>query len=176
MGVINFVGDIAREEVRSMHVQVGGAEWRWGVRQIFRCCMLVDAIIAGDFTLGVCTLDCAISRQGGSTMPDCRDAGVLWQQLFQRPYFAINLLADVPGAEMCGTLKNIVAVGAGMGDGLGIGECLHGVVQGAKVLSFTHAAQEGMGWGNWASRNCACSNRDIVLSEMMITLSFLGMP
>lgn len=51
-----------------------------------------------------------------------REAGLLWQQLFQRPYFAINLLADVPGAEMCGTLKNIVAVGAGIGDGLGIGE------------------------------------------------------
>jgi len=47
---------------------------------------------------------------------------MLWQQLFQRPYFAINLLADVPGAEMCGTLKNIVAVGAGIGDGLGVGE------------------------------------------------------
>jgi len=33
-----------------------------------------------------------------------RDSGLLWQQLFQRPYFAINLLADVPGAEMCGTV------------------------------------------------------------------------
>ena len=52
-----------------------------------------------------------------------RESGQLWQQLFQRPYFAINLLADVPGAEMCGTLKNIVAVGAGIGDGLGVGEC-----------------------------------------------------
>uniref|UniRef100_C5H3W0 Glycerol-3-phosphate dehydrogenase [NAD(+)] n=1 Tax=Dunaliella viridis TaxID=140095 RepID=C5H3W0_9CHLO len=50
-----------------------------------------------------------------------RDAGILWQQLFQRPYFAINLLPDVPGAEISGTLKNIVAVGAGIGDGLGIG-------------------------------------------------------
>eukprot|EP00967_Tisochrysis_lutea_P039976 scaffold47949_cov21-Tisochrysis_lutea.AAC.5 len=50
-----------------------------------------------------------------------RESGSLWQQLFQRPYFAINLLADVPGAEMCGTLKNIVAVGAGIGDGLGVG-------------------------------------------------------
>jgi len=77
------------------------------------CSVLMGANIAGD-----------IAREELSEAViayTSRDAGVLWQQLFQRPYFAINLLADVPGAEMCGTLKNIVAVGAGMGDGLGIG-------------------------------------------------------
>lgn len=32
-----------------------------------------------------------------------RESGALWRQLFQRPYFSINLLADdVIGAEMCG--------------------------------------------------------------------------
>lgn len=49
------------------------------------------------------------------------DNGRLLKKLFERPWFRINLLPDVPGAEMCGTLKNIVAIAAGMVDGLGYG-------------------------------------------------------
>lgn len=45
----------------------------------------------------------------------------LLKKLFHRPYFQVNLLPDVAGAEMCGTLKNVVAVAAGMVDGLGLG-------------------------------------------------------
>jgi glycerol-3-phosphate dehydrogenase len=43
------------------------------------------------------------------------------KKLFATNYFVISLLPDVPGAEMCGTLKNIVALAAGMIDGLGLG-------------------------------------------------------
>jgi hypothetical protein len=43
------------------------------------------------------------------------------KKLFETRYFNINLLPDVAGAEMCGTLKNIVALAAGMVDGLGLG-------------------------------------------------------
>lgn len=43
------------------------------------------------------------------------------KKLFETSYFVISLLPDVPGAEMCGTLKNIVALAAGMIDGLGLG-------------------------------------------------------
>lgn len=45
----------------------------------------------------------------------------VWERIFSRPYFGITLLPDPVGAEMCGTLKNIVAVGAGIVDGLGKG-------------------------------------------------------
>jgi len=46
---------------------------------------------------------------------------VIWKKLFQRPYFTIDMVPDPAGAEMCGTLKNIVALAAGMVDGLGAG-------------------------------------------------------
>jgi hypothetical protein len=43
------------------------------------------------------------------------------RKLFATPYFVVSLLPDPQGAEMCGTLKNIVALAAGMIDGLGLG-------------------------------------------------------
>ncbi|GIL83780.1 hypothetical protein Vretimale_10573 [Volvox reticuliferus] len=49
------------------------------------------------------------------------DAAEDFKKLFERPYFRVSLLPDPVGAEMCGTLKNIVALGAGIVDGLGLG-------------------------------------------------------
>ncbi|XP_058736717.1 glycerol-3-phosphate dehydrogenase [NAD(+)]-like isoform X2 [Vicia villosa] len=48
-------------------------------------------------------------------------AAEIWVQLFNTPYFSVTSVQDVEGVEMCGTLKNIVAVAAGLIDGLKMG-------------------------------------------------------
>ena len=44
------------------------------------------------------------------------------RQLFARPYFRIGLIDDVAGVSLTGALKNVVAVAAGLADGLGYGD------------------------------------------------------
>uniref|UniRef100_A0A183T2V0 Glycerol-3-phosphate dehydrogenase [NAD(+)] n=1 Tax=Schistocephalus solidus TaxID=70667 RepID=A0A183T2V0_SCHSO len=44
------------------------------------------------------------------------------KSLFQTPYFRVSVIKDEVGAELCGALKNIVAIGAGLAHGLGYGD------------------------------------------------------
>ncbi|KAI9254015.1 glycerol-3-phosphate dehydrogenase [NAD+] [Sporodiniella umbellata] len=47
--------------------------------------------------------------------------GLLFHKLFHTDYFKVNVIRDHVGVELCGALKNVVAVGAGISDGLGYG-------------------------------------------------------
>ena len=53
----------------------------------------------------------------------CEDVEVAEElkQLFSTPNFRITLSSDVAGVELCGALKNIVALGVGFCDGMGVG-------------------------------------------------------
>jgi glycerol-3-phosphate dehydrogenase (NAD(P)+) len=44
------------------------------------------------------------------------------QRLFHRPAFRVYTSNDVPGVELGGALKNVVAIAAGIGDGVGFGD------------------------------------------------------
>ena len=47
--------------------------------------------------------------------------GALWKAAFHCPSFMVGTVPDTVGVELCGALKNIVAIGAGFADGLGYG-------------------------------------------------------
>nr|CDS25702.1 glycerol 3 phosphate dehydrogenase NAD [Hymenolepis microstoma] len=51
-----------------------------------------------------------------------RARGLELKELFETPNFRISVISDEVGAELCGALKNIVAIGAGLSEGLGFGE------------------------------------------------------
>ncbi|HAL29517.1 MAG TPA: glycerol-3-phosphate dehydrogenase, partial [Coriobacteriia bacterium] len=48
--------------------------------------------------------------------------GRMFQDLFMAPTFRVYTNPDVVGVELCGASKNVVAVAAGMVDGLGYGD------------------------------------------------------
>uniref|UniRef100_A0A7J7ZHM1 Glycerol-3-phosphate dehydrogenase [NAD(+)] n=1 Tax=Pipistrellus kuhlii TaxID=59472 RepID=A0A7J7ZHM1_PIPKU len=54
----------------------------------------------------------------------CKDhaQGLLLKELMQTPNFRITVVQEVDTVEICGALKNVVAVGAGFCDGLGFGD------------------------------------------------------
>ncbi|XP_057683932.1 glycerol-3-phosphate dehydrogenase 1-like protein isoform X1 [Corythoichthys intestinalis] len=49
-------------------------------------------------------------------------SGLIFKELLQTPNFRITVVQESDTVELCGALKNIVAVGAGFCDGLGFGD------------------------------------------------------
>jgi glycerol-3-phosphate dehydrogenase (NAD(P)+) len=62
-----------------------------------------------------------LAAAGVIAMPDQHVAGAL-QEIFRTRLFRVYTSTDVVGAELAGVLKNVVAIAAGMAQGLGAGD------------------------------------------------------
>nr|GMD53271.1 glycerol-3-phosphate dehydrogenase [NAD(+)] [Ipomoea batatas] len=78
------------------------------------CCVLMGANIANEI---------AVEKFSEATVGyrENKEIAQKWVQLFNTPYFMVSAVQDVEGVELCGTLKNVVALAAGFVDGLEMG-------------------------------------------------------
>ncbi|KAL3526114.1 hypothetical protein ACH5RR_014486 [Cinchona calisaya] len=78
------------------------------------CCVLMGANIANEIAVEKFS-EATVGYRGNKEIAD------RWVQLFNHPYFMVSAVQDVEGVELCGTLKNVVAIAAGFVDGLEMG-------------------------------------------------------
>lgn len=71
-----------------------------------------------------------------------KEDGELFKRLFQTPTFQVQLIDDVDGVSLCGALKNIVAIAAGLCDGLGHGTNTKSAIIRIGLLDMRNFAQE----------------------------------
>lgn len=101
-------------------------------------CVLMGANLAGEVA----------DEKFCETTIGCRDkeTGSILKKLIQTEYFRVTVVDDIPTIEVCGALKNIVAVGAGFVDGLGYGDNTKAAVirLGLKeIIAFTETFYPG---------------------------------
>jgi glycerol-3-phosphate dehydrogenase (NAD(P)+) len=84
------------------------------------------------------------------------------QQLFTRPFFRVYTSSDPLGVELGGALKNVIAIAAGVGDGLGFGD-------NAKAALVTRAIVEIKRLGVAAGAQADTFNGLSGLGDLMVT-------
>ncbi|KAI3882766.1 hypothetical protein MKW92_018709, partial [Papaver armeniacum] len=78
------------------------------------CCVLMGANIGDEI---------AMEKFSEATIGyrEDREVAQRWVQIFGTPYFRVSAVRDVEGVNLCGTLKDVVAIAAGFVDGLEMG-------------------------------------------------------
>jgi glycerol-3-phosphate dehydrogenase (NAD(P)+) len=65
-----------------------------------------------------------VARMPSASVAACADEGTAsrLQEVFMAPYFRVYTNPDVVGCELAGSLKNVIAIAAGIADGMGFGD------------------------------------------------------
>lgn len=71
-----------------------------------------------------------------------KEDGDMWKKLFTTAKFRVSIVDDVAGVSLCGALKNIVAVAAGLLDGLGWGDNSKAAIMRIGLMEMKHFCQE----------------------------------
>ncbi|KAK6181467.1 hypothetical protein SNE40_009311 [Patella caerulea] len=70
-----------------------------------------------------------------------KEIGELLKLLFETPYFHCSVVEDTDTVELCGALKNVVAIGAGIVDGMGYGDNTKAAVQRLGLMEMIKFAE-----------------------------------
>ncbi|CAG7822639.1 unnamed protein product, partial [Allacma fusca] len=90
------------------------------------------------------------------------EQGQVLHTLFQTDFFRVVVVADVETVEICGALKNIVAVGAGFIDGLQYGDNTKAAVIRLGLMEMVRFSQEFYGGKNLSTFLESCGVADLI--------------
>ena len=89
------------------------------------------------------------------------------QQLFASPYMRVNTTTDVTGVEICGALKNVLAIAAGIVEGLDLGHNAMAALVAQVRQHWKHSVNQrkSLRTGGLKDSATTCLHMDIVAIE-----------
>jgi glycerol-3-phosphate dehydrogenase (NAD+) len=121
------VHNICKQLLGRLHPQARAISLIKGIDVSAKGIQLISALISSTLSIDTSVLMGANIANDVASEAFCEttigyynaDYGQQFKQLFQTKWFRVSIVQDVAGVELCGALKNIVAVAAGLVDGLG---------------------------------------------------------
>uniref|UniRef100_A0A0N4Z230 Glycerol-3-phosphate dehydrogenase [NAD(+)] n=1 Tax=Parastrongyloides trichosuri TaxID=131310 RepID=A0A0N4Z230_PARTI len=93
---------------------------------------------------------------------DNAEEGIILKKLFHTDNFRVNIVKDANTVELCGALKNVVAVAAGISDGLGYGDNTKAAIIRLGLMEITKFVEKFFPPSNLSTFFQSCGIADLV--------------